>query len=372
MMGLRFKDVIDKMKYHIGRKEEGYSIPMAEHYNKVVGNIVPGMYTAVAGIQGAGTTSFVDQNYVMNVLLQWYFTDPDERQPLHIKYFTPKVNELKKLQQFICLYAKLVHGKIVDIPTLNSQPGRLYNIGQKPQVLEALDNAEKFFDEILDNNILEIHSVPVQPSAIYATMTDYMETIGELSDGNYILEDEYEGSLSMLVVDSVDDLLRESDGYSSPNANDTFEKLDTFCARLKTVYGVNCVLTVPAVVGYVRTPKDTEPCARHMGVFLKNCDRGVVIYNPVAEENKRLYDDATKFIAGKSKAILMRYWYVVRNSDGVDTANNQLLFLPGVGYHLEWDKEEEIYDNKVTESLLMDASNSTYWIDPTSVSEDEE
>lgn len=372
-MHLKFKDVIDKMKYHIGRKEEGYPMPMMPRYNKIVGNIIPGIYTAVAGISASGKTSFVDQNYVMTTLLQWYETDPDERKPLHISYFTPRSTELKKLQQFICLYVKLVHGLIVDVPTLNSQPGRLFNVGQDKKLLEALDEAEQFFDTIINEHVLEIHARPMTPSAVYSTMTDYMKELGTIDDdGIYTIDEDFEESLVMAVIDDAEDLSMETDGFSSPSTGATMEKLDSFLKRLAHTYNINCTVVIPATVGYVRTPKDTEPCPRHLGIFLKHCDRGVVVYNPIGEENKRLYDDSNVYIGTRSGAVLMRYWFVVRNTDGIDSARDRMLFLPGVGYSIEYDQNKEVFDASVTESILADKNKSAFYIDKTPTVEDDE
>lgn len=366
MMDLRFSDIVDKMKYHMGTEAVGYSMPLAENYNRVVGNITQGVYTAIAGMPASGTTSFMDQNYVMNVLIQWYFTDFEDRDPLHIKYYSLKINELKKLQQFVCLYIKLVHGLVIDIPTLNNQPGKLYNISDKlndpsGKFKAALKDAGKFFDEVLNEGVLEIHTGAVSASGIYSAMTDHMDKMGSYDSGVYTLHDANIDSINMVAVDSVENLSKESDGFNAPNLNDSFEKLDSFLGKLSSTYGVNCNATVPAQVGYIRTPKDSEPFTRQLGYFGKNCNRGVVMYNPVQEGNKRLYEDSEVFIGDRSGAILMRYWFVVRNEDGVDSACDRTLFLPGVGYHLEYDKKQDISDNKVTESLLLDPKQSPYF-----------
>lgn len=354
-----FDDIVSKMKYHLQHKEEGYNMPMVPKYNGVVGNILPGVYTAIAGLPSAGTTSFVDENYVMNVLLQWYLTDEEDRKPLKVFYFALKDNELKKMQSLLCHYLKVVHNIRVDIQTLNSQPGRIYDLEDETEALDAIDEAQQFFQTIYDNEVLEIVSGTKPPSAIFNAVTEHMHSIGSLrKDGSYEIEEEYEEGLVMAVIDSTAHLEPESDGYSTLTGTDLDAKMDNYILRLIKKYSVNCTIIVPAAVGYVRTPKDTEPHYRHLGYYGKNCEKGIELYNPIAEGNKKFLKDADEasFVSEKTGMNILRCWEVVRNTDGPDSVKGQLLFLPGTSYMVEIDETIDTSDFDNASGALFDTT----------------
>jgi hypothetical protein len=338
-----FSDVIGKIQYHLQNKEQGYGFPLAPNLNKKIGNILPGTYTVVSGLPSSGTTSFVDQNYVMNVLLQWYFSH--DRKPLKIFYFSMVDNELKKLQSLLCNYMRVMHNINIDIPTLNSQPGRLFDIEKEDRVLHALDDAQTFFDEVINEGILEIIDEPQSPSVIYNTVTDFMSGIGIDKPGKaYELNDDNTNITVLVIVDKTEHLAPEVDEYSTSYGNDLNVKFDHNMKRLVTRYGVSPVLIVPANVGLVRSPKDTEPHYKQLGIYGKNCDRGIMLYNPIAENNINRYfsaaDEVENYVSNGKNTL--RFWSLVRNTIGIDSTRERLLFLPGTGFMVEHPMIERI------------------------------
>lgn len=351
-----FKDVIGKIKYHLKNKERGFDIPLVPSLNKIVGNILPGVYTVVSGLPSAGTTSFVDQNYVMNVLLQWYYSV--DRDPLKVFYFSMVDSELKKLQSLLCNYLRLMYNIHIDIPTLNSQPGRRFDIEKEDAVLNALDDAQVFFDNLIQDGILEIIDEPQPPSVIYNTVIDHMSAIGVDKLGTaYELASTHEHGTVLVIIDKTDHLAPEVDNFSSTYGNDLNVKLDHNMKRLVSRYNVSPVVIVPAVTGLIRSPKDTEPHYKQLGVYGKNCDKGIILYNPIAENNiNRYFADSDEIEHYVSSGInTLRFWSVVRNTEGIDSMKERLLFLPGTSFMTEHPLKEKINSFDDVYDIIVDS-----------------
>jgi hypothetical protein len=329
-----FSDIVSKMKYHLVHKNEGYAFPMMPKYNKVVGNILPGQYTVISGMQSSGKTSFVDENYVLGVLLQW--KQLQVQPPLKIFYFSLKDTSLKKFQSLLCAYIKLVHNKRIDIPTLNSQPGRLFNIENEPIILKTIDDAQVFFDEVIEDGILQVVTNVSQPSAMHALVNEYLLT-----------QPEYEGEglpLTLVVVDSTDHLASESNGYRIVSGAELDYSFDSYMSLLVKERNVHAVIVTPADKANSKFPKENEPNYRQLGIYGKNADKGIVLYNPIAENNGnylRGIEDPAYYLS-PSGLNLLRFWHIVKNVDGVDSESERLLFVPGTGYMIEASMMEKI------------------------------
>ena len=332
---LSYEDIKSIIEYNNESEATGFEFPMLERFNKVVGNLDSGQIHVISGLPSAGVTSFIDQNYVMSPLLQWYNTEPDKRQGLKIIYYSMKDSEVKKLQGLLCNYLKLVDNIRTDIPTLNNQAGKLYNLKDDTILQTAIENATPFFDEILDEEVLVIKQGQHKPSTIFNDMVDFMETIGtENSKKEYERDEEHANDLIMLVVDSTDYLLADSDGFGTVTGEGLKEKMQHFMRILKLKYGVTAVLAVPSFIPIVRTPKDTEPHFRHLGSYGKIADKGICIYNPVAEHNNKFYPDEDLYKTAKGN-ILLRTWHVIKNVDGIESVYDRMFFLPGTSYLIE-------------------------------------
>jgi hypothetical protein len=248
-----------------------------------------------------------------------------------------------------------VYNLHVDIPTLNSQIGKLYDLEEDSSIEDAIENASAFFDEVLDNEILVIRDKLRSPTEITNEVINYVETLGtRTSKQVFEYDEEYDNSLTYLVVDSVEDFSNDVDGFGTISGEALDDKFKTQLHELKSIYSVSAVLSVPSKVGYVRTAKDTEPHRRHLGNYIKAADKGICIYNSIAEKNVKFYDaEEAIYTTGKGN-VLLRTWHVIRNSDGIDSAYDRMFFLPGTSFMIEHDKTEPIDD--VSEILtILDA-----------------
>ena len=332
---LSYEDIKSIIEYKNENNQVGYSFPLLPRFNQVVGNLEEGQIHVISGLPSAGVTSFIDQNYVMSPLLQWYNTAQEDKNPLKIIYYSMKDSEVKKLQGLLCNYLKLVEGIRTDIPTLNNQAGKLYSLMEDPLLQTAIESATPFFDEVINDEVLVVRSGQFKPSTIFNDVVDYMETIGtESSHKEYQRNADHQDDFIMVVIDPTDYLLNDSDGFGVVSGEALKEKMQHYARILKGKYNVTVIMATPSYIPIVRSPKDTEPHFRHLGSYGKVADKGIILYNPIAERNTKFYPDEDIYKTAKGN-ILLRTWHIVRNVDGIESVYDRLLFLPGTSYLIE-------------------------------------
>lgn len=349
-MKYTFDDIISKMQYDLQNRDSGFCMPLTPRLNRLVGNINKGLYTAIIGNHGAGTTSFLHQNYILGPLIQWYILEKSERPPIKMLYFNLSGNELKCFQQLICLYSKLVHGIHLDIPTLNSKPSRLFDIDQSEAALSALDKAGEFFDSILGNQ-LEIISGPKKPTDIHNyVMTEYTDFIEKHGDTGYF----------MVVIDSAEQLLDEDDGFTKQAGRALDEKMDKLIQQIVLKTTASVTIVAPPYIPIVRGNRDTEPQQGHLGKYA-NCHRGIEIYNPIAERDPLYINNKSLYVGGKSGMNTLRTWTIIRNTEGSDLISNIILFLAGNGFMIELEDEKDIMSFDDTKLYILAPAKSPYY-----------
>lgn len=334
-----FNDIKDYIEYSKTGSKAGYTFPLLPQYNKIIGNLQQKQTHIVSGMGSSGVSSFIDQNYVIGVLLQWYNIAPNERPPLRIFYYSMSTSELKKYQLLLCNYIKLVYNLHVDIPTLNSQIGKLYDIEEDEPLQEAIEKASIFFDEVMDAGALVINDGLKTPTDVYNDVIGFLDTKGtKTSKKQFDYEEEYQNLMTIVIVDSIDSFSPDTDGYGVVSGDKLDDKFKKYVSELKAMYGVTTVLAVPSKLGYVRSVKDTEPHIRHLGSYEKLADKAVCIYNPIAEKNVKFYNSAEDVYTTEKGNVLLRTWHVVRNVDGIDSTYDRMFFLPGTSFMIEHSK----------------------------------
>jgi len=342
-MKYTFDDLKSAIEFNRTRAQGGYTFPLLPRYNNIIGNLQQDQTTILSGLPGSGITSFIDQNYVISVLLQWYEIEEDERPPLKIFYYSMKTSELKKMQLLLCNYIKLVHGLHVDIATLNNQTGRLYDLSKDTKMIDAIEEATMFFDEVLNDEVLCIIDGQKQPTNIYNNVNDFMLNQGRMSsEGRFEYDADKHNLLTLLVVDSTDYFLPDNEGYGMVSGAELDDKFQRQLKELKNNYKISSVIVVPPVIGYVRSVKDTEPHYRHLGSYGALADKGICVYNPISEKNIKFYDgEETTYITSKGNNLL-RTWHIVRNTEGIESVYDRLIFLPGTSFMVEHSVKEEV------------------------------
>ncbi len=357
---LSYTDVKNVIEYNSESNDKGYKFPLFPRLNNVIGNIQQGQTHVISGLPSAGTTSFVDQNYIMSVLLQWYNTDPDERSPLKIFYYSMKDTELKKIQLLLCNYIKLIDNLKTDIATLNSQAGQLYELKGDSALQKSIEDASVFFNEIIDDEVLVIKAGQFKPTDIYNDVINFVNTVGSKnSQKEFEYDEDNDKLLTLVVVDSVEHLLPDDNGFGIISGSELAEKFQRQIRELKTLYGISTVLVVPSNPGYIRSPKDTEPHYKHLGTYGSIADKGICIYNSIAEKHTKFYNGDADLYTSPRGSVLMRTWHVVRNSDGIESVFDRMLFLPGTSYMVEHEYKNKVDDfDDVLQVLIEETSFS--------------
>lgn len=355
-MKLNYTDIKNVIDYNKNsNSNKGFEFPLMPNLNNVIGNIQQGQVHVVSGLPSAGVTSFIYQNYIMSVLLQWYNSEPDKRQNLKIFYYSMKDDELKILQLLLCNYLKLVNNLRTDITTLNNKVGKLYDLKDDKNLPDAIEDASDFFNEVLDNEILVIKDGQYKPTDIYNDMVDYAGTIGgKDSSDTFEYDEDHEDQITLVIVDSVDYFLPDSEGFGVIMGSALDEKFQRNVRYLRKIYKFSFILAVPSSPGYIRSPKDTEPHYRHLGTYGPLSDKGICLYNSVNEKNTKFYNGDEDLYTSPKGSVLMRTWHVVRNTEGIESVYDRVLFLPGTSYMLEHSNKEKINDLDDVLDLLTD------------------
>jgi len=350
-MNKSYKDYIDKIKRDAVSKANSYPMPLFPDLNKVIGNIEGGVFTLIGGAASTGRSSFIDTNYVMNVLLKWH--KEGKRKPLKIFYFSMTTPEEMKMQNLLCSFLMMVDRLRVNTATLNNKPGRLFDLAADEGAISSLDYAAEFFDDVEKHKALEIIDGVRPVSYIYSKVKSYMAEIGEDKEGKpYKLNEDEENGMVLVIIDSLDDLAPELDGYGARTRIDIMRFMIRTIEELTHRYKVSVVGTLLTDTGFVRQPKDTLPKLKHLGEYGRKADIGIILYNPILESTDKWLvptDDPSVYLLDGS--IILRFWFVVRNTKGADAVHQRFLILPGSNYVVEFPVSgeqvqdwEELYD----------------------------
>lgn len=347
MMKYSFQDVIAKIEHNLDHVDNGYDFPLTPTLNQTVGNLTSGLYTVVAGLPGAGVTSFVDQNYVLGPLLQWYNDTNVHKRDIKILYFSTITGEIKKIQQLICLFSRLIHGIHVDIPTLNSKPGRLYDLTEEEAVIDSLKIAKVFFDDVLDQQ-LTVVTGQLSPTQIHNRILDELDKVDR------------DNTDFMVVVDSSTHLKDDMEKFGTVTGKELDKKMDRYIEELTRKEDIIFTMLVHISPSLLRHTKETEPHYSQLGAYITNCSRGIIIYNPLAEKHPNYIQDSKKFVNHNGLNTL-RTWTVVRNTEGKELVERPLLFLPGTGFMVEIDRITDITEFEDVKELLQTPDTSPYY-----------
>lgn len=354
-MGL-FKDhVIDPIKMGLDKGDKGIPIPLKK-LSRYTNYIEKGQFIVISGRPESGKTGLMDYVYFLNVFKQWQESiyrkvkgkggldvvekndngEPMEngfdRKPLKMFYFSMKTDIRLKMQKWLALYMKLEFNITIDIPTLNSGIGKMFNL--TTEHIEAIKTANLFFDEF-ESSCLRLIKGRHTPSSIYNTVNNYMLEIGHIDDsGTYVYNDGHEGTKVMVYVDNVEYLQTERDGFNMMNSEGLKRALGEHLIELKELYGVTSVIISPSNLSSSRLVKDSEPSYKELGVYAKMADIGLVTYNPYNENNNKFcgYPVEDLIIRGTNR---FRTITIVRNYNGQSNITVGCLFYGECGWFLE-------------------------------------
>jgi hypothetical protein len=344
-MSLFQEHIIKPLQINQNKTYPGIPVPLVK-LSKITNYVEKTQNIIIGGRPNSGKSSFIDYTYFINVYKWWQNQPEDHRPKIKFFYFSMRKNIRVKVQKWLCLYLKLEYNIVIDIPTLNNGIGKLYDIDEdtNAQIMSAYD----FFND-LEVNSLSLINGRRTPSDIFNTVEEYMLKIGHINDhGNYILDDDYSGQYTFLIVDNVEYLLTEHDGFGVMNPDLLKRKFCEYLDILKNTYNLVNIINVPNRSIYARSYKDTEPNYKELGVFNDIADVGIVLYNPFNENNLKYngYPVESLMIRGKNR---FRTLTVVANKEGLENQTVGLFFLGECGYFAEapHPTEKEQFEEKL-------------------------
>ncbi len=349
---LDYNDFIEDIKSSFDSKDRGYSIPLFPTYNKVVGNILPRTFTVLGGLPSAGTTSFMDQNYVLNPLYNWFAAEEDYN--LKVLYFSFKNETPRKLKTFLCNYSMLFHKLRIDINTLESGRGRRFNMDESDVALAVLDKSKDFYNAALQNEHLNLYSGRYTPESFYNQVTSLLHEMGSFDDdGNFEFTDA--STTVIIAIDNADVIEADEHLKGRISKKELHRRLLEYIEELKTKYGVSIVANILIDRSRIHLTKDTIPKYNQLGEWGVFADVGSIIYAPIKEDTVKVVapgDDASNYII--NGVDYLRYWYVVKNSLGPEAEKGRFLFAGGSSFGVE---HLDTVDNLVMEgtSSISDA-----------------
>lgn len=344
-----FKDhIIDPVKAGLAKPDAGIPIPM-EKLARFTNYIERGQNIVIGGKPTSGKTSLMDYLYFINVFKWWRDLDipEDQKPPLKFYYFNLKEKERIKVQKWFCLMLKLEFDTVMDIPTLNSDIGRLYDLSNTDK--EYIQAGDEFMDD-LEEHLVFVNK-PQTPSDIYNYVKNELDQIGDFDEnGTFHYDDDHKGQLTFVLTNTIDHLSSESDGYQMMNQDALKKKFGTYMCELRDVYKTTNVWVAPSKVTNSRMVRDSEPSYKELGYSANVCDLGLITYNPFNENNNSYlnYPINDMIIRGKNR---LRTVTIVRNSRGLENITVGLIFLGECGYHREsphpsdetlWDDFQEL------------------------------
>ena len=328
-----FKDYITS-SVTAGLSNPGAGIPIPfTKLSKYINYIERGKNIVIGGRDTSGKKSFMDYTYFLNIFKWWRDLDmPLERKPqIHFYYFNLTGREKVLVQKWLCLLLKIEFKCLLDVPTLNSQVGRMRELQETD--LQAIDAAAEFMNDLEKH--LTLVSGTKSPSDISNYMRKEMDKYGDLDEGGvYRLKNEHSGRLTFVLVNDVDRLASETDGFSMLNIEGVKRRFATYMKELRDIYKTTNIWVAPTKDNSPRNPKATEPTYKDLGVFSSASDVGLVMYNPFNECNNKYQGyPVTELVAGVKNRF--RTVTVVRNESGPENLTIGLIFLGECGYFTE-------------------------------------
>lgn len=312
-----------------GKLDKFHGIPTPlPRLSKKIGYLEQGNIIAISGRANSGKVSFMDFFYFFSILEWWSSFPVDRRPPVKIFYIGTKTTLKLKMQKWLCTYLSIKHGELLDIMTLIGGVGKRRDVDDR--LTHLIESAEMYFEDM--EQIVQFISHAVTPADIFNIVTSYFENIGDVDKNKvFQLNKEYSDHQSFIFIDNVKRLMPESDDFNNILTEKNLQKrLKNYLITLKGVYNTTSIICVPTENSNLRSPKDSEPNYKDLGVFSEDIDLGLVLYNPWTEKNLhyQAYDIANFVFNGKDR---FRSVSVVKSTLTASNLTLPLIFLGECG-----------------------------------------
>lgn len=358
---MKYDEIIEEIKSSFDTKDSGIPIPSFPIYNDVVGNIVPGTFTVIGGLPGAGKTSFMDQNYVLNPLYRWYRAEDGHVPDVKVLYFSFKNNKNIKIKTFLCNYAMTFSQLRLDVNTLISSKNRRFDLDDSELGLNVLENSKGFFNAVLDNRMLQIFDGEFSPEDMYNQATDSLSEMGKFNkNGVYIPYGE--NTHIIIAIDNADLLVENNEIAGKVYKGDLRKQMLKYIALLMKKYNVTIVANVLIDRFKIFKKSETIPNYAQLEEWGTAADIGAIIYSPNLEGTAGVLlngENPETYIV--RNVDYLRYWFVVKNNMGPEFAKCRFLFMGGSSYGVEvQDDENNVIKGKADISKYLFADYSLY------------
>jgi hypothetical protein len=346
-----FNEIIQgPLRENLGKnkdKFQGIPIPF-ERFSKFSNFIRKGQNITVGGLQNTGKAYFTDYVFFINVYKWWLKLDENSRPPLKVLYFNMKTPFKIKLKRWLCLNSALgPDGIIIDIPTLQGDVGKLYDIDE--EVYNKISNQKEFFDT-LESEVLTVIEGEQTPSSIYNRTKNFMSKFGDYSEeeSRFIYKPEFSGQMTFVIIDNSDYLLPESESGQMLNHEGVKRKMASYLKEIRDKFNTTNIINVSIKNNFMKSVKDSQPNYKQLGPFSEVSDLGLIIYNPYEENNLKYLNFPVQdlVINGKNR---FRTLSLVRNSTGISNVTVGLIFLGECGRFSEAPRalDEAAWEEKI-------------------------
>lgn len=350
-----FKEyILNPVKHGLEHGDDGIPLPESlSNLSNYTNYTKKGQTICISGLPNSGKTSFMDYVYLLNTYIWWKKLDENSRPPLKFIYFNMKHSLKDKLQKWLCLYMKMQYDQIIDIPTLNSGVGKMFELDQT--ILERINTGQELFNDLFNEDILTIINGPQTPSSIFNKVNNVMKSAGDFEEENGRKKFKYgrgKGKqITIVFIDTVDNLLNESDSQNQMDSVALKKKMSDYISELESTYNLITVLVAPTKPSIARSVKETEPNYKNLGVFSTSADLGLVLYNPYDENNNDYLNYPIKdfVIRGKNR---FRTVTIVRNVNGLSNIGKAMVFIGECGYFREAPRPDQEADLRQLLTIL--------------------
>jgi hypothetical protein len=282
------------------------------------------------------------------------FSESHKNRPkLKIIYYNMRKSATVKAQKLICTYLWYHKGIFMDLPTLNGETGKMYDLDEETE--EAIEEGVEYFDYFTNTGILDIRTGPTNPTGIKNDMHEYMKTIGGIQRDDFgretfIYDEGFENQITMVIVDDVKGLKNETREDIYFNEAQLYGKLDEYLEHAVDLYRITAIVIVPSfdVPGIFKSSQMT-PDFRELKYFYDHAHMSFIMFNPHRYNIQEYYGYNPEHFVNEGIQ-RFRSCTLIRNTDGLDNVVIPMGFIPenGILFDLATPDETKELNDQIT------------------------
>lgn len=279
-----------------------------------------------------GKTSFVDVSYVLNPY-DWWLKNKEKQNCIkpYWVYNSMERNMKYKIAKWTCLKLFKDHNIIMDVPTMLGWSGKRYELDE--EVKKKLFESGKYFDQMFENKVIEIHDGAQNPTGIFNRLIDIGKQNGEMQQIDQYTRKYVPNDPNSIVI-VINDHVGKLKGERNFNDKQLLDKHTEFMGGIRDRYGffIVDISQFNRSIGSVDRMKikDVSPEPddfKGSSDMYENCDLALGLFNPYKFKiNDFLGYDIPKFVSSNGEN-RFRSVSIIKNSYGADDIIIGLNFL---------------------------------------------